>query len=266
MRGQPTTMKTRLVPQTRLGAVRYMTQPTGGDGSAQDTGAGSNPDSSAGGNTDDGDNGFDDQSKNGGNTDDGDKSGDDKTKGDDKAKDGDIESFPPEAQAMIRDLRRESGNYRSAKKAAEEASEEARTALIQDLGKALGLVDSDDGDKAPSPEDLTAQISAERDAHQATKVELAVYRTATAHSADPDALLDSRAFLAKVAKLNPSEEGFKDKVGDAIKAAVDDNPKLKLAGQAPGRSGGQVNGGGANSASEQTSEQLASRIRSRRPY
>lgn len=256
----------RSTPQVPRG-VRFMTAETGGDGSATDTGAGSNPPSST----------SSDSSDTGGGQEDGGKTpsseqastssdgqGDTTTgRGDD------ISSFPEAAQAIIRDLRRENGNHRTAKKSAEEsaagAGDEARNELIQDIGKALGLVDtSDGGDKTPSAEELTSQISSEREAHQATKVELAVYRSASKHEADPDALLDSRSFLEEAAKLDPSSDEFSDKIAEHIKSAVNKNPKLKLAGQAPGRSGGQVNGGG--SVSEGTSDELAARIRKARNY
>ena len=264
---------TGLVPQ----GPRFMTQPTGGDGSAADTGAGSNPPatgdngSSGTGNTQGGDGGSNGSSQSSGssqsqeNTSGGRGDGNDSKSGD-KIK---IEDLPESMQAYVRELRKENGDYRTAKKNAEDAaaqaSEQAKSELVQELGKALGLVDSEDsGDKAPSAEELTQQITSEREAHKATKVELAVYRSASKHEADPDALLDSRAFLEEAVKLDPSSDEFGSKISDVIKSAVDKNPKLKLAGQTPGRSGGQVNGGG--SVTEGTSDELASRIRKARNY
>lgn len=262
-------MKRNLVRPTGLVSqgLRFMTQPTRGDGSAADTGAGPNPpaagdnDSSGTGDTQGGDGGSNGSSQSSGSS----QSQEDTSGG----RGDDISSFPEAAQAIIRDLRKENGNYRTAKKAAEEtaagAEDRAKQELVQELGKALGLIDSEDsGDKAPSAEELAQQITSEREAHQATKVELAVYRSASKHEADPDALLDSRAFLEEAVKLDPSSDEFNTKISDVIKSAVDKNPKLKLAGQAPGRSGGQVNGGG--SVTEGTSEELASRIRKARNY
>src|SRR5690606_36565916 len=111
---------------------------------------------------------------------------------------------PAVLKGMIADLRRENGSARTNAKA--QAADEARTALVQELGKALGLVK--DGEQAPKPEELTAQVQAAQQAARAAQVELAVHRAASTHKADPSALLDSRAFLAKVADLDPTADDF----------------------------------------------------------
>lgn len=252
--------------QVPLG-VRFMSQPTGGDGSAADTGAGSNPPAGdTSGSAGAGEASGDDGSGQGGEQSSSSSDGQEDTA---ETRGDDLSSFPEAAQAMIKELRRENGNHRTAKKAAEDAAsgagDQAKNELVQELGKTLGLIDTgDDGAKTPSAEELTQSITSEQEAHKATKVELAVYRSASKHQADPDALLDSRSFLAEATKLDPSSDEFGTKITEAIKSAVNQNPKLKLAGQAPGRSGGQVNGGG--SVSEGTSSDLASRIRKARNY
>lgn len=129
----------------------------------------------------------------------------------------------------------------TAKKA---AADEARTEIVQELGKALGLIKDDDKDAAPpDPAALTAKIEQATAAHRETAVELAVYRGAGKHGADPDALTDSRAFLNSIKGLDPSDDGFNKAVSAAIKKAVEDNPKLKTGSQAPDRSAGDFNGG-----------------------
>ena len=138
------------------------------------------------------------------------------------------ENLPDDPEALkaeIARLRRENAASRTNAKAT--AADEARTALVQELGKALGLVK--DGDETPKPEELTAQANAAQAAAREAQVQLAVYRTAGAHQGDPSALLDSRAFLAKVADLDPAAADFQTKVDAAVKAAVADNPKLKAA-------------------------------------
>src|SRR5690606_34655657 len=57
---------------------------------------------------------------------------------------------PAVLKGMIADLRRENGSARTNAKA--QAADEARTALVHELGKALGLVK--DGEQAPKPEEL----------------------------------------------------------------------------------------------------------------
>lgn len=155
---------------------------------------------------------------------------------------------------MIADLRRENGSARTNAKA--QAADEARTALVQELGKALGLVK--DGEQAPKPEELTAQVQAAQQAARAAQVELAVHRSASTHKADPSALLDSRAFLAKVADLDPTADDFGEKVTAAIKQAVTDNPKL-LAAQAAGASSVD-HAGGSGEARTRTPKPLADAV------
>ncbi|MFG3174931.1 hypothetical protein ACGFZC_07610 [[Kitasatospora] papulosa] len=127
----------------------------------------------------------------------------------------------------------------TAKKA---AADEARTEIVQELGKALGLI-KDEKDTPPDPAALTARIEQATAAHRETAVELAVYRGAGKHGADPDALTDSRAFLASIKGLDPSDDGFGKAVSAAIKKAVEDNPKLKVGPSAPDSSAGDFGGG-----------------------
>lgn len=161
---------------------------------------------------------------------------------------------PAVLKGMIADLRRENGFARTNAKA--QAADEARTALVQELGKALGLVK--DGEQPPKPEELTAQVQAAQQQARAAQVELAVHRSASTHRADPSALLDSRAFLAKVADLDPTADDFGDKVTAAIKQAVTDNPKL-LAAQAAGASSVD-HAGGSGEARTRTPKPLADAV------
>ncbi|WP_194522349.1 hypothetical protein [Cellulosimicrobium sp. JZ28] len=161
---------------------------------------------------------------------------------------------PAVLKGMIADLRRENGSARTNAKA--QAADEARTALVQELGKALGLVK--DGEQAPKPEELTAQVQAAQHAARAAQVELAVHRAASTHRADPSALLDSRAFLAKVVDLDPTANDFGEKVTAAIKQAVTDNPKL-LAAQAAGASSVD-HAGGSGEARTRTPKPLADAV------
>lgn len=175
---------------------------------------------------------------------------------DDTAKDEKPKPRPPARKAKDKDddpaaelarLRKElsSANSEAAKArttAKKQAAEEAKASLVQEMGKALGLI-KDDKDEAPDPAKLTAEIERAQRAHRDTAIELAVYRGASKHGADPDALTDSRAFLASIKDLDPADEGFAKAVTAAIKAAVTDNPKLKAQGQAPARTSGDFSGG-----------------------
>lgn len=151
--------------------------------------------------------------------------------------DGKVESLHPDVQKMIRDLRQENGQRRTALTAAEQQQRE----VVRAFAKAAGIPLPDD-QQAPDPAQLTQQLTAAQQAQRQTAVELAVYRTAAKHTADPDALLDSRSFLKAVENLDPTADDFAAQVDAAIKTAVDTNPKLK-AGRAPGASGADHTGG-----------------------
>lgn len=152
----------------------------------------------------------------------------------------DISSLPVWAQKVIKDARGESAKDRTEAKKA--AADEARAGLVQELGKALGLV-KDEKDTPPDPAKLTAEIERAQAAHRETAIELAVYKGAAAHGADPAALTDSRQFLGTLAKLDPAADSFTAKVGSAIEKAVKDHPKLSAQGQAPERVSGEFSGG-----------------------
>jgi hypothetical protein len=145
---------------------------------------------------------------------------------------------PTELQNMIRDLRRENGAARTTAK--QQAAEQARQELAQQIGKAIGLVADD---QPVDPEKLTQDLTTARDAQRQAVVELAVYKAAGTAGADPDALLDSRSFAAKISALDPTADDFTTQIAEAITSAVADNPKFKTAALAAGRSGTEMSGG-----------------------
>lgn len=128
------------------------------------------------------------------------------------------EETPDALKAEIARLRRENASARV--QAKQNAADEARQELAQQIGKALGLVAEDE---PADPARLTEQITAKDAEARQAKVELAVYRAAVASDADPAALLDSRAFLEKVAALDPTDSPG---IATAITEAVAANPRL----------------------------------------
>ena len=187
----------------------------GGDGGGTGTGDGTGSDTGTG---QDGDNA---QGSDGGqappNNDQGSDGG-----GQDGA-DGDVSSLPPWAQKLIRDTRGEAANHRTKAKDAE--TKHAGT--LDAIAKALGLKGDD---KPTDPAKLAEDLATEREQGQQARTELAVFRAAGKHGADPDKLLDSRAFAAKLAKVDPTDS---KKINDLIKAAVEDNPSYKTAAPPP---------------------------------
>ena len=127
---------------------------------------------------------------------------------------------PKAAQAEIERLRRENGSARTNAKAT--AAQEARQELAQPIGKALGLVQ----DEPIDPAQLTKQLTAEKAATQAARVELAVFRAAPAANGDPAALLDSQSFLKSLNEIDPTDTAA---VQAAIETAIQANPRLGVA-------------------------------------
>lgn len=209
----------------------------------------------AAGGSEDGDSGSTDDTggsdaDNGGGT--GSSDGDDAS-GDDDGGQGAPDVKPPaptggdDSKARIAQLEKQLAEARAERgkeriNAKETAAKEARDGLAAEIAKALGLT-KDDEDKAPDPKALADQLAVKEKAHRETTVELAIYRSAGKHGADAGALTDSREFMAKVNKLDPTADDFGSKLGDAVKKAVTDNPRYKTPGQAPGTSGGEITGG-----------------------
>ncbi|NUO58989.1 MAG: hypothetical protein HOV78_20200 [Hamadaea sp.] len=150
--------------------------------------------------------------------------------------DGKVDTLPAGAQKIITDLRKADGDERVAKKT---------------LDAIMAAINPEKAGDKPDPAQLAQQLTTAQQAQRQTAVELAVYKTASKHSGDPDALLDSRAFLAKVADLDPAADDFASKVDGAIKSAVADNPKLKAA-RVAGASGADRAGGSGEGAAKPT--------------
>jgi hypothetical protein len=132
--------------------------------------------------------------------------------------------------------RKDAGRSRVTAKQA--AADEARAELTTQL---LGILDPSQAGQPATPEQLTQQLTAAQEQARQTAVELAVYRTAPAAGANPDALLDSRAFAAAVAALDPTDTAA---VTAAIQAAITANPQLaaQTAPTGPTRGGAEFNG------------------------
>lgn len=94
------------------------------------------------------------------------------------------------------------------------------------IAKALGLKPDD---TPPDADALAQQIATEQANTREAQRLLAVYRNAGTHEANADELLDSASFLRTIADIDPTDA---DAIGDAIKSAVESNPKFK-ASQTP---------------------------------
>lgn len=140
----------------------------------------------------------------------------------DKERGAGLSDDPATLKAEILRLRDESASNRvNAKKT---AAEEARKAVIQEFGKALGFIKDEDAEKL-SVGELTKKVSEATAETTDTKRELAIFKLAMTEGADPNKLLDSRSFLSEVKGIEYNDS---DKLKAAIKKAVDGNPTFKL--------------------------------------
>ncbi|MGW0869940.1 hypothetical protein ACWD3Z_05540 [Streptomyces sp. NPDC002740] len=213
-----------------------------GDDSGSDSGDGDGDD----GGTDD-----DQDDDDAGGTGDDDGQDDDAGKGDDdkaKPKPPAKKAAPATQSRADKELAKARDQAAKARVSAKEAGDKAKAELVQEIGKALGLV-KDDKDAPLDPAALKAQVESTTAAHKSTAIELAVYRGAAKAGVDPDAITDSRQFMASIKDLDPSDEGFTKAVQAAMKKAAEDNPKLKVQ-TAPKRTTSDFNGGGGGPSSD----------------
>lgn len=150
-----------------------------------------------------------------------------------------VADLPAWAQKIITDTRKEAGDNRAAGKA-------AQAELVQKLGQALGLVK--DGEPAPDPAALTAQLSEQQATARTAQIQLAIFRAAPKAGADADALLDSNSFLSTIREVDPTDAKA---ISEAITKALTDNPKLRTV-LAAGTSGANFTGGSGEGAKKPT--------------
>ncbi len=134
------------------------------------------------------------------------------------AGDDDLPDDPEKLKALLKKARADAGKSRVNAKT--KAAEDAQAAMVQQIGKALGLI-KDEKDK-PTADQLTEQLTAQQEAAKAAQTQLAVYR-ASGKLADPDMLLDSSSFLASLKDVDITDTKA---VQGAVKAFVTDHPKF----------------------------------------
>ncbi|MGW4822527.1 hypothetical protein ACWEP4_26925 [Streptomyces sp. NPDC004227] len=139
---------------------------------------------------------------------------------------------PAKFEKLVENIRGDVAAEKAKREAAETKAADDQAAFMKRVATAFGI--ETDETKPPTLEELAAQLEesrgetkASRDETRQTRVELAVYKSAARHGADPDALLDSRAFAQAVAKLDPAGTDFNTQVENAITEAVAANQKLK---------------------------------------
>ncbi|MFE6627356.1 hypothetical protein ACFVNB_08930 [Streptomyces rochei] len=104
------------------------------------------------------------------------------------------------------------------------ATLKSQQAILAKLAEKAG-VELDDG-KA-DPQKLAEKLTATEAKARTNAVKLAVFQGAAAHQGDAEALLDSSSFLKRLDVLDPDADDFAEKVGEAIKDAVEKNARFK---------------------------------------
>lgn len=130
-----------------------------------------------------------------------------------------VEDLPDWAQKIIKDARDDAAKTRVNAKTA--AADEARKAMAEDIGRALGIItDATPPEDKLSPEELKNLLAGERTTAKGAKVELAVFKAAQAGgNFNVTALLDSRQFLDSIKDVDPSDgEALATKIAEAVTA------------------------------------------------
>jgi hypothetical protein len=210
----------------------------GADGDGSDT-TGGNDSGQQQDKPNDGDTGGKDsgQGANGTQNDDTGKSGDDK-----KPEPKEVKELPQWAQKIVRDARTQAADERKAKEKTEKNSKDT----LEKIAVALGLKKGEEVDPAKLQEQLTADVTKAHGERDEARLELAVFKAADKHGADPGALLDSRDFLKDVGALDATDKDFASDLVDLIKQRVKDNPTryAREAPKTPTKSGAEhMNGG-----------------------
>lgn len=117
-------------------------------------------------------------------------------------------------------------------------------ATLEALRKALDPNSSQEED----PREVADRATKERDAKdqelRALRLERAAEKAAHKHGADPIALVDSRAFITELGKLDPADDGFTSDLNQLVTDTLEQSPRLKATQPAPARSVGDGNGHG----------------------
>lgn len=170
-----------------------------------------------------------------------------------KSKAEDVSALPPWAQKIITDTRREAGDNRVAKTAAEKAAADSK-AIVDAINATLNPGAA--ADPAKLAEQLSAAAAKQRDA----EVRLAVFTAATAAGANPVALLDRNSFHKALEGLDPTAADFSTKVATAVTAAVTADPTLK-ATLAAGASSVDHGAGGSGAGGENKPKSLDAAVK-----
>lgn len=158
--------------------------------------------------------------------------------------------IPQALEAAVNELRTarsEAADYRT-KLRDVETKQQQTDQTLQQLAAALGVASNGNGNgDPPDPADLQKTIDQTSAENRRLRVMNALGDVLDKHGADR---VLTRAVLNEqgvIDDLDPTADDFQEKLDKAVVKALEGNPKLK-AGQAPGKSGAEHNGGGGGPA------------------
>ncbi|HEY8756543.1 MAG TPA: hypothetical protein VIN65_09385 [Candidatus Dormibacteraeota bacterium] len=152
--------------------------------------------------------------------------------------------MPEWAQKIIADTRTEAATYRTGKTAAETERDTSK-AILDAINAA-----ANPGAAPVDPAKLADQLTAAGQAKTVAEVQLAVFKAATTAGVNANSLLNRVDFTTTVKGLDPAAADFATQVEAAITTAVTADPSLKSGPVVPGKSGGEVIGGGTQKQSD----------------
>ncbi len=179
-----------------------------------------------------------------------------------------IDELPEWARKSLSKANSEAAKYRTAAQEAKDAAERAQSDLVQNIGKALGLVKDDE---TPTVESLTESLQ-QRDAalnstssdNSALRAENAVLRYADKHGADADLLLNLRDFTEKLAAIDPAADEYASQVESLIKTTVESDARYRKVQVAARSSNGDPAPSGGDNAPKDDIESLRASYRKER--
>lgn len=163
---------------------------------------------------------------------------------------GKVEDLPEWAQKVIRDAR--AGEAAARTNAKQAAADEARNALAQQIGKALGLVQ----DEPLDPAKLQTSLEAVQAELYGLKLDRAVAAAAKAAGAAEDLVTAKLAYEGKLDGLDPASQDFATTVAALVAEAVQNDPRLRSTPGAAPVGGAPQAGSGSAPARVYTRDQL----------
>lgn len=130
-----------------------------------------------------------------------------------------VEDLPDWAQKVIKEARDDAAKTRVTAK--QQAADEAKKQMAQDIGRALGIITDDTPPEDQlTPDQLKDLLAGERTTAKGARVELAVFKAAQGGGGfNAAALLDSRAFLDSIKDIDPTDsEALTLKIAEAVQA------------------------------------------------